>query len=151
MLGPPAPVDGALGGHVLHHLEEQAELALGEHLLDTGDQLQEERVHAQVGRRTCHDQPHGGRPLAGQRPRGCTRSPAQLFGDAPDPVAGDLREPGRPLSANETALSETPARWAMSFMVGRRAGVRLAGEMSSADGLFGITRCLFPAFPVVPK
>jgi hypothetical protein len=35
--------------------------------------------------------------------------------------------PGRPLSAKETALSETPARRAMSFMVGRRAGERLAG------------------------
>jgi hypothetical protein len=35
--------------------------------------------------------------------------------------------PGRPLSAKETALSEAPARRAMSFMVGRRAGERLAG------------------------
>lgn len=35
--------------------------------------------------------------------------------------------PGRPLSAKETALSETPARCAMSFIVGRRAGERLAG------------------------
>ncbi|GHE81844.1 hypothetical protein GCM10018782_63640 [Streptomyces griseoaurantiacus] len=35
--------------------------------------------------------------------------------------------PGRPLSAKETALSETPARRAMSFIVGRRAGDRLAG------------------------
>lgn len=34
--------------------------------------------------------------------------------------------PGRSLSAKDTALSDTPARWAMSFMVGRRAGVRLA-------------------------
>ncbi|GGI98801.1 hypothetical protein GCM10010121_006320 [Streptomyces brasiliensis] len=33
--------------------------------------------------------------------------------------------PGRPLSAKETALSDTPARRAMSFIVGRRAGDRL--------------------------
>lgn len=55
--------------------------------------------------------------------------------------------PGRSLSAKETALSETPARWAMSFIVGRRAGTRLADELSSADGRFGVTRCLFPCVP----
>ncbi|GAA0451247.1 hypothetical protein GCM10009544_12550 [Streptomyces stramineus] len=32
--------------------------------------------------------------------------------------------PGRSLRAKDTALSETPARRAMSFIVGRRAGVR---------------------------
>ncbi|GGT23778.1 hypothetical protein GCM10010254_50440 [Streptomyces chromofuscus] len=33
--------------------------------------------------------------------------------------------PGLPLSAKDTALSETPARRAMSFIVGLRAGDRL--------------------------
>ncbi|GLP69752.1 hypothetical protein TUSST3_63730 [Streptomyces sp. TUS-ST3] len=33
--------------------------------------------------------------------------------------------PGRPFSAKETALWETPARRAMSFIVGLRAGDRL--------------------------
>lgn len=33
--------------------------------------------------------------------------------------------PGLPFSANETALCETPACRAMSFIVGRRAGDRL--------------------------
>ncbi len=35
--------------------------------------------------------------------------------------------PGRSLSAKDTALSDTPARRAMSFIVGRRAGDRLVG------------------------
>ncbi len=34
--------------------------------------------------------------------------------------------PGRSFSAKETALSDTPARRAMSFIVGRRAAGRLA-------------------------
>ncbi|GGN58226.1 hypothetical protein GCM10011579_021270 [Streptomyces albiflavescens] len=38
--------------------------------------------------------------------------------------------PGRSLSAKETALWETPARRAMSFIVGRRAGDRLAGMLA---------------------
>lgn len=48
--------------------------------------------------------------------------------------------PGRPLSAKDTALSDTPARWAMSFMVGRRAGVRRAAVVSLTDGRFAATR-----------
>ncbi len=100
VLGPPAAVDGALGRHVLHHLEEQAELALGQDLLDAGDQLQEERVHAQVGRRSRHHEPHGGRPLARQRTGRRARAPAQLLGHAPDTVAGEFRD-ARPVVERE--------------------------------------------------
>ncbi|CAM5613861.1 hypothetical protein STENM223S_05289 [Streptomyces tendae] len=42
--------------------------------------------------------------------------------------------PGRSFSANDTALSETPARRAMSFIVGRRAAGRLAGMRAPFPG-----------------
>jgi hypothetical protein len=50
------------------------------------------------------------------------------------------------LSAKETALSETPARRAMSFMVGRRAGERLAGmvPLISTAVIAKALECLHP-------
>ncbi len=62
VLGPPAPVHRALVGHVLDHLEQQAEMTLRQHLLDAGDQLKEERVHAERVGGPRHDQTDGGRP-----------------------------------------------------------------------------------------
>lgn len=93
VFGPPAPVDGALRLDVLHHLEQQAEVAFRQDLLDARDELEEERVHAQRVRGAGHDESDRGRAFAGQGTGRRTGPPAELFGNPPHPVTGDLGDP----------------------------------------------------------
>ncbi len=110
VLGPPAAVDRALCGHVLHQLEEQAQPAGGEGFLDAGDELEEERLDAEAAGGARQDQADGGGALAGQCPGGGAGLPAELFGHAADPGAGGGRD-ARPVVEREgdRALGHTGA------------------------------------------
>ena len=124
-LAPPAAVHLQLLRRVVDDLEQQGAAARGELALDAADQFHEERLHAE------HAGPAGtGRGRRRRRGRR-VRARAALLGRQPISsamaliaarVAGET--PGRSFSAYDTAPLETPARRAMSAIVGRCLGMR---------------------------
>ena len=119
-LAPPPPVERDLGLRVGDHLEHQRVRAGRQLRLDPADQLHEERFDAEGARRAAQRQAERVRAqrrrAPGPRCWGSSRSPRRSR-SIRRRVASET--PGWPFSAYETAPLETPARRAISAIVGR--------------------------------